>query len=424
MANFLIFSGLTSCTVNGTDVTSPYTLKNGDVIVATLTVKKGFYPEANTPKVVFSLNGENLSSVKNILNRDVADEDVDIAVAESWWKGSHVLNINYTETMTSVKCTSASGVILATQSKYCDRNVKVMPKLEKISVKPSTDEQTVEPSEGYAGIRNVTVAAIKTETKSATPTKAEQIITPASGKYLSKVNIGAIPDEYIVPEGTKEILENGAHDVTGYASVSVNVTVPTYDFETYVGGGFNVICEDLNPEATVEPAGMVEYYNDGGTLEFTALKSGVCTVIVMEGYLGEGEYQTVTEYSVKIIEASEFKDKTEDGIVSRTITSYTNTSLTSIGTKAFAGCTSLASADLSKVTSIAEQAFADDTALTKLVIRTSTVCALANTNAFTNTPIASGTGYIYVTDTLADTYKTAENWSTYASQIKAISELA
>ncbi len=88
------------------------------------------------------------------------------------------------------------------------------------------------------------------------------------------------------------------------AAVLAIETEKTYDFETYIGGGFNVICEDLNPEAIIEPAGMIEYYNDGGTLEFTALKSGVCTVTVMEGYLGEGEYTTVTEYSVLIISQS------------------------------------------------------------------------------------------------------------------------
>ena len=42
--------------------------------------------------------------------------------------------------------------------------------------------------------------------------------------------------------------------------------------------------------------------------------------------------------------------------------------------------------------------------------------------AFYNTPIANGTGYIYVADTLVDSYKTAENWSVYASQIKPLSE--
>lgn len=50
------------------------------------------------------------------------------------------------------------------------------------------------------------------------------------------------------------------------------------------------------------------------------------------------------------------------------------------------------------------------------------VLPLENVNAFANTPIANGTGYVYVKDELVDSYKTATNWSTYANQIKGISE--
>ena len=39
--------------------------------------------------------------------------------------------------------------------------------------------------------------SITLEEKSVTPTKSAQSITPASGKVLSKVTVGAIPDEYI-----------------------------------------------------------------------------------------------------------------------------------------------------------------------------------------------------------------------------------
>ena len=50
------------------------------------------------------------------------------------------------------------------------------------------------------------------------------------------------------------------------------------------------------------------------------------------------------------------------------------------------------------------------------------VCSLSDIEAFNNTPIASGTGYIYVPKALVESYKTAENWSTYASQIRAIED--
>lgn len=62
-----------------------------------------------------------------------------------------------------------------------------------------------------------------TEEKTATPSTSSQEITPSNGKYLSKVTINPIPSEYIIPNGTMEITENGRHDVTNYDSVNVNI---------------------------------------------------------------------------------------------------------------------------------------------------------------------------------------------------------
>ena len=106
------------------------------------------------------------------------------------------------------------------------------------------------------------------------------------------------------------------------------------------------------------------------------------------------------------------------------LTSIDLPNVTSIGGYAFYDCTSLTSIDLPNVTSIGGYAFNRCTSLTKIIIGTdSDMCTLKSTNTFDNTPIANGTGYIYVPDDKVDTYKSATNWSTYASQIKPISEL-
>ena len=106
------------------------------------------------------------------------------------------------------------------------------------------------------------------------------------------------------------------------------------------------------------------------------------------------------------------------------LTSIDLPNVTSIGNNAFSNCTNLTSIDLPNVISIGNYTFNGCTNLTKIIIGTdSDICTLKPTNVFYSTPIASGMGYIYVPDDKVDTYKSATNWSTYASQIKPISEL-
>lgn len=96
---------------------------------------------------------------------------------------------------------------------------------------------------------------------------------------------------------------------------------------------------------------------------------------------------------------------------------------TTIGAYAFSECNGMTIADLPSATTIGASVFQSCSALTTVILRnTSGVCSLANTNAFTSTPIASGTGYIYVPSILVSSYKAATNWSTYSNQIRAIED--
>lgn len=158
----------------------------------------------------------------------------------------------------------------------------------------------------------------------------------------------------------------------------------------------------------------------------------------------------------------------EDGFVNRTLTSYTNDRVKTVGNQAFRGfsslksislpnattlnayaldgCSGLTSVNLSKVTTLNNYAMQGCSSLetlefqqkmstqgavwnncgklTKLILRSTSMCGLGNKNCFNNTPIASGTGFIYVPDNLVDTYKANTNWSNFANQIKGLSELS
>ena len=92
-----------------------------------------------------------------------------------------------------------------------------------------------------------------------------------------------------------------------------------------------------------------------------------------------------------------------------------------LGAQAFYYSTNLEKLDFLQLTSIGILAF-NQTKMTTLIIRTNSVCTLGNVSAFQNSPVARGTGYIYVPRNLVDSYKTATNWATYANQIRAIED--
>jgi hypothetical protein len=95
--------------------------------------------------------------------------------------------------------------------------------------------------------------------------------------------------------------------------------------------------------------------------------------------------------------------------------------VTALGNKAFAGCNQLESADFPILKNMSTYVFDRCVSLKSLFLRNpDAICYLGDVNAFGDTPIASGTGYIYVPSELVDQYKVAKNWSTFASQIRGI----
>ena len=92
------------------------------------------------------------------------------------------------------------------------------------------------------------------------------------------------------------------------------------------------------------------------------------------------------------------------------------------------GCTSLAKLDLGKLSSCTNDEFRDLPALSTVIFRnTESVVAMTqgvyyNNNTFAGTPIASGTGYIYVPSALVEAYKADASFSNYAAQIRAIED--
>ena len=98
--------------------------------------------------------------------------------------------------------------------------------------------------------------------------------------------------------------------------------------------------------------------------------------------------------------------------------------VTKIPTYCFGQCKAITSLKmLGNIIEISSQAFYLASNLKEVILPNITSIPILGNNAFSNTEIGYKRGYIYVPDNLVESFKTATNWSTYANQIKAISEM-
>ena len=108
--------------------------------------------------------------------------------------------------------------------------------------------------------------------------------------------------------------------------------------------------------------------------------------------------------------------------------------LTTVGIGSFGTCANLTFMDLPVCTYIGSGAFSQSSNFATLILRSETMCTLANEDAFLAgwpggyTDIKDGTGYIYVPrallsdDDAAKDYRRATNWSAYAAQFRALED--
>lgn len=118
-----------------------------------------------------------------------------------------------------------------------------------------------------SGVRiGVTGSGVILQQKTATPSKASQVITPDSGYTgLANVTISAIPDEYIIPTGTLEVTKNGTANVTQYSSI--NVQVPTQS------GSISISLQDktIDPSTSIQTVTADSTYDGLGTVTVNAM---------------------------------------------------------------------------------------------------------------------------------------------------------
>lgn len=102
--------------------------------------------------------------------------------------------------------------------------------------------------------------SITLETKTVTPTKSAQDITPTTGKVLSKVTVAAIPDNYVDTSDADAVAANILDNKTAYVKGSkVEGTMPN-------NGDTSGSIDGITTTSLTIPAG----YTSGGTVTLTS----------------------------------------------------------------------------------------------------------------------------------------------------------
>ena len=271
--------------------------------------------------------------------------------------------------------------------------------------------------------------------------------------YINLITIDLCPGQGgggVKPSGSLEISENGVYNVYTYSSASVDVHPSTSLSETYISNGnYNITGEFNGGVITVDvpaPQFVTETLNvsANGTYNPGEGIDGYSQVVVDVPISG-WDQKSFTEGAVEIINL----DNTASFVASSAF--YNNITIqtvnlpyaTSVGIGAFSSCTSLSQVSLPVCSYISDGVFRY-TSLTQVSLPMcgyiggsvfygcsslniinmgySSVCSLYNSNAFYDTQITSSTGSIYVPASLVDSYKSANNWSYFSTQIFPIPE--
>lgn len=150
---------------------------------------------------------------------------VQVGAISSSYVGSGVTRRSSTNlTASGATVTAPAGYYAEAASKSVATATQATPEISVDSAGLVT--ASASQSAGYvaAGTKSATHQLTTQAAKTVTPTKSSQTAV-ASGSYTTgAVTVAAIPSEYIIPEGTLSITNNGTGiDVTNYASVDVSV---------------------------------------------------------------------------------------------------------------------------------------------------------------------------------------------------------
>lgn len=301
----------------------------------------------------------------------------------------------------NIEVEGGKSVRLPTAGKYCDRDIVI----------------TATGGGGEAPANPVIEALSVTENGTYTAPSGVDGYSPVT------VNV-PIPDGYIKPSGTKNITENGTYDVTDRAAVNVSVPereIVLQDKTIEANGAYSA---DAGYDGLGQVTVNVPTGGGGDSESVAALLGNTMTVLdnslvtSLRTRACQNATALVTVNLPNVTSLGSYAFYQCSGLVTVKVPK-----LTTISTQTWYMCPKLEYADCGQLGNVSAQTFASCTALKTLILRkTSSICTLSNANGVSGSGIGKGTGYVYVPASLLETYKAATNWSTVASQFRAIED--
>ena len=267
-----------------------------------------------------------------------------------------------------IRILNTNGVILNTKDKYCTNNIEV-----------AVDPTNIVPENIVKG----------------------KAILGVTGTYE-----GSIPEGYIKPEGTIKITKNGIHDITSYAAAEINVPIP----EGYI-----------IPEGTIE-------ITANGDHDITNYKTASVNVPIPEGYIipegslaitANGDYNITSYATVNVNVEGGGGEDTLTALMTDTLEEYKTSTPIFIEKYSFCKKYNLRTVD-APITEFKQYGFTESY-IDALVIRNTELIPISSSSYIGIYGDFQRRGRIFVPDNLVDSYKSATNWSSYASIIYPIS---